>query len=94
MTVNITLVTLRVLRVFLDAPEHELYGLEISDGAKLQNGTISPILDRLLAAGWLTSRYESPGAFRGRRRYWRLTELGIEQSRIAMNDARKLLRLD
>jgi PadR family transcriptional regulator, regulatory protein PadR len=73
--------TTAVLAVLLEAdPEGELYGLEILAGARLQAGTIYPILTRLAAAGWVSGRWEDTDAAvadgRPPRRYYRLTVEG------------------
>ena len=53
-----TIPTQLVLEALLDDPQAERYGLEIGDAAGLRSGTVHPILARLEAYGWLTSRWE------------------------------------
>jgi DNA-binding PadR family transcriptional regulator len=82
--VRITLQTLQVLRVLLDRPTGQHYGLEISRNARLPTGSIYPILIRLEAAGWVTSEWEEideAAEGRRRRRYYRLTTDGAEWAR-------------
>jgi PadR family transcriptional regulator len=84
---RITLPTQLVLRTLLDQPDAELYGLQIQDAAGLPSGTVHPILARLEAAGWATSRWEDvdPHAEgRPARRYSRLTGHGVEQAQTAL----------
>jgi DNA-binding PadR family transcriptional regulator len=79
-----TLPTQLVLRVLLDDPGGERYGLEIGTDAGLPSGTIHPILARLERLGWVESRWEDVDpkeAGRPARRYYRLTTDGIEQAR-------------
>ena len=74
-----TLQTVAVLRVLLDDPLGEHYGLEISKAAGLAGGSLYPILARLERDGWVTSDWEEIDeheAGRRRRRYYRLTPDG------------------
>jgi PadR family transcriptional regulator PadR len=84
---RITLPTQLVLRAMLDDPDAEQYGLQIQDAAGLPSGTVHPILARLEAAGWATSRWEDVDPrVEGRpaRRYYRLTGHGVEEARTAL----------
>ncbi|WP_410601254.1 PadR family transcriptional regulator [Amycolatopsis sp. lyj-90] len=77
---RMTLPTQLVLRVLLDDPSQERYGLEISSAAGLASGTIHPILARLESLGWLESRWEEVDPKtegRPRRRYYRLSPDGV-----------------
>lgn len=75
-----TVPTQAVLGALLEHPDKELYGLQIVKVSGLEPGTIYPILQRLLIAGWVTDRWEDPehGQAEGRppRRYYRLTMEG------------------
>jgi PadR family transcriptional regulator, regulatory protein PadR len=76
---RMTLQTLAVLRVLLDDPLGEHYGLEISKAAGLPSGSLYPTLARLERDGWVTSDWEQLDeheAGRRRRRYYRLTSDG------------------
>lgn len=83
-TPRITLPVLAVLAVFLDDPTVERFGFQITQASGLAAGTVYPILQRLLAAGWLDERYESPGEHGGHqgplRRYYRFTEKGATRA--------------
>jgi PadR family transcriptional regulator, regulatory protein PadR len=82
-----TLATQLVLRVLLENPARELYGLQICAAAGLPSGTIHPILARLQQAGWLESRWEDTdprAAGRPRRRFYRLGMDGAELARGAL----------
>jgi DNA-binding PadR family transcriptional regulator len=75
-----TLPTQLVLRVLLEDPTRELYGLQICEAAGLPSGTIHPILARLENAGWLASRWEEVDPSergRPRRRYYRINPNSI-----------------
>lgn len=77
--VRMTMATKALLRVLLEDPQSEHYGLEIGKAAHLPSGTLYPILQRLEDAGWLTSdweRIDESVEGRRRRRYYRLTGLG------------------
>ncbi len=82
-----TLPTQAVLRVLIEDPDAEHYGLELGAAAGLPSGTIHPILARFEGCGWLESRWEDvdPSAEgRPRRRYYRLTPNGAVQARAAL----------
>jgi len=82
-----TLQTQMVLRLLLDDPSKEWYGLELGQRSGLPSGTIHPITVRLENLGWLESRWEDvdPRAEkRPRRRYYRLTRDGALQARQAL----------
>jgi SNF2 family DNA or RNA helicase/DNA-binding PadR family transcriptional regulator len=85
-----TLPTQLALRALLAEPTQEMYGLQICEAAGLPSGTIHPILARFEGLGWLESRWEdiSPNEKgRPRRRYYRLTEDGAEEARVALAQA-------
>src|SRR4030095_8113887 len=88
--------TLRVLKILLDEPLGEHFGLEISRKAGLPTGSIYPILARLEQARWLGGRLESAGenidpvvAGRRRRRYYQLSGDGAEKARHAVRQAQE-----
>lgn len=86
---RITLQTLMVLKVLLEEPSADRYGLEIADAAHLATGSVYPILIRLEKAGWLASYWESADPSmegRPRRRFYRLTGAGAERARRILQD--------
>jgi PadR family transcriptional regulator len=89
-----TISALKVLRIFLQAPQSPQYGLDLSDAAGLSPGTIYPILARLEKSGWLTSSWEEidPVA-EGRRprRYYTLTPIGHAEATREVHDAGRFL---
>jgi len=87
---RMTLPTQLVLRALLAEPTQEMYGLQICTEAGLPSGTIHPILARLEGLGWVKSRWEQIDSHeqgRPRRRYYKITEDGAEQARIALAQA-------
>jgi DNA-binding PadR family transcriptional regulator len=79
--------TQRVLRMLVDDPTAEKYGLEIGKAVGLAPGTVQPILHKFEEIGWLESRFEEidpSDAGRPRRRYYRLTPDGAEFAREAL----------
>src|SRR5580765_5290533 len=89
---RMTLQTLRVLKVFLDAFNEsvrmELAGADIMRQGDIASGTMYPILLRLEDAGWLTSRWEAQKAEdlgRPRRRFYKLTPSGLKGARAAFS---------
>lgn len=86
-TPKMTLPVQYVLHVLLEDPDREMYGLEISEAAGLASGTIHPILARLEAAGWVTSRWEEVNpsqAGRPRRRYYQVDPNCVAAVRAAL----------
>jgi PadR family transcriptional regulator PadR len=87
---RMTLPTQFVLRVLLEDPQAELYGVQIGEGAGLPSGTVHPILARLEGLGWVQSRWEDiDPKVEGRpaRRYYRLTAAGAQLARAALAEA-------
>lgn len=88
---KMTIQTQLVLRVLLQHPTRELYGLEICSAAGLASGTIHPILARLERQGWLDSWWENIDPVkegRPKRRYYRLSPDGADHARHALANAR------
>jgi DNA-binding PadR family transcriptional regulator len=82
-----TLPTQLVLRALLAEPTREMYGLQICTEAGLPSGTIHPILARLEGLGWVESQWEdidSHAEGRPRRRYYKMTQDGADQARLAL----------
>jgi PadR family transcriptional regulator PadR len=81
---RITVVMEEVLLEFLKSPTSEIYGWDICLQTGYPTGTIYPLLVRMEQAGWLRSRWEEcdpSTAGRPRRRYYQLTEKGLEVGR-------------
>jgi DNA-binding PadR family transcriptional regulator len=92
MALRMTLQTQLIVQALLKDPARELYGLELSQETGLLPGTAYPILMRLEAEGWVTSRWEEidPHAEkRPARRYYRLTASGAAQASAAITGARR-----
>jgi DNA-binding PadR family transcriptional regulator len=95
MTPRLTTQTLAVLNTILSDPKGDWYGLELSRLAGLKPGTIYPILDRLLKAEWLERRWEEVDPVsegRPRRRLYRLTNVGAQAARRALDQHLASLR--
>lgn len=87
-----TISTQLVLELLLADPDRELYGFEIGQDAGLPSGTVHPILARLEALGWVSSRWEDVNpaeAGRPARRYYRVTGEGASAARAALARARR-----
>jgi PadR family transcriptional regulator PadR len=85
-----TIPTQLVLRVLLEEPTRELYGVQIGDEAGLASGTVHPILARLEGVRWVESHWEDVDPHvegRPARRYYRLTSTGVEHARLALSRA-------
>jgi PadR family transcriptional regulator, regulatory protein PadR len=68
-----------VLRVLSDNKDDDHYGLDLARKARINPGSVYPILIRLELEGWLTSHWEDideSAEGRRRRKYYRLTSLG------------------
>ena len=81
--------TLKVLGIFLTSGNREVSGADVSRLTALASGTLYPILSRLELAGWLESRWETELASdlkRPRKRLYRITALGVQKTRAAVQD--------
>jgi PadR family transcriptional regulator PadR len=86
---RLTTQTLAVLSTILSDPDRDWYGLELSKHSSLKPGTVYPILNRLLKAGWAERQWEriDPVAEgRPRRRLYRLTAVGAVAARWALDE--------
>jgi PadR family transcriptional regulator PadR len=78
---------LRVLRFLIDRPRVSRSGAEIAKATGTGSGTLYPMLARLEAAKWLTSRWEDVNpreVGRPRRRLYMLTGVGQRRAREAL----------
>ncbi|MFC5835702.1 PadR family transcriptional regulator [Nonomuraea insulae] len=57
--VRLTTTVASVLKIFLEDVSMPRYGFELMRQARLQSGTLYPILARLEAAGWIEGRREN-----------------------------------
>jgi PadR family transcriptional regulator, regulatory protein PadR len=74
----------RVLRAFLADPSVPRYGYDLMKASGLPSGTLYPLLSRLQEQGLVTSAWEPAGtdsSGRPARRYYRLSDEGIETGR-------------
>lgn len=78
--IRITRAVESVLNVIMDAPlEDPAWGLMICEDTGYGPGTVYPALDRLLKAGWIEDRKESPAPpDRPPRRFYTVTSVGRE----------------
>lgn len=70
---------MRVTKVFMDAKSYRATGADIMKATKLPSGTVYPMLERMLNAGWVRAEWEDvdPSAVgRPRRRFYFLTGVG------------------
>jgi PadR family transcriptional regulator PadR len=91
-SLRMTTPRLLALRVLIDQPDQERYGLSLAREAGLEPGTIYPILVAFETVGWLTSREDDIDVHvegRPRRRYYRLTADGVTAAREAIAAAEK-----
>ena len=90
-----SLSTLKVLRVFLDDPAGQAYGLELIQRTGIKAGALYPILNRLEGEGWIRGEWEEideAAMGRRRRRYYRLTNDGEDRARRVLSETADLLR--
>lgn len=72
----------RVLRAFLADPGTPRYGYDLMKASGLPSGTLYPMLSRLQEQGLVSSAWAPSGADgRPPRRYYQLTDEGIETGR-------------
>ena len=81
---RLTIHLAKVLAVFLSDVDTARYGADLMEQSGLGSGTIYPILQKLQAAGWVSSEWEQEDPTElGRpvRRYYLLTPSGAQQAR-------------
>lgn len=86
---RLSLNALQVLRAFVAAPGKELAGTDLLAGDWISSGTLYPILTRMQSVGWLRGRWEEVDprkVKRPKRRYYRLTDAGLEVARKVFAD--------
>jgi PadR family transcriptional regulator, regulatory protein PadR len=78
----------RVLGVFLADPVAPRYGYDLMKAARLQSGTLYPLLARLEREKLVASAWETPQQDGERpRKYYRLTGEGMQVARIELAQA-------
>ena len=90
---QMTTQTLKVLMTLMGAETGELSGAEVGRIAKLQSGTLYPILMRLETCGWLESRWETDDPRelgRPRRRFYKVTGIGATRARAERAELEKV----
>jgi DNA-binding PadR family transcriptional regulator len=87
-----TVAMAKVLAALLEEPEGRRYGLDLMTATGLPSGTMYPILRRLQEAGWVAAEWElidPVAAGRPARRYYRLTEDGMQRARATLVELRE-----
>jgi PadR family transcriptional regulator PadR len=86
---RLTAQTLKVLSSLM-SPEHdEMSGAVIARTTGLATGTLYPILHRLEEANWVKSEWEAEDPHdlgRPRRRFYRITGIGMKATKLAIRD--------
>jgi PadR family transcriptional regulator PadR len=80
MQVTHTLVAVAV--ALMSAPDDRHWGYEMSRETGVRSGVLYPILGRLLERGWIEDGWEDAEEVKGKRpprRYYRVTEAGLEE---------------
>jgi PadR family transcriptional regulator, regulatory protein PadR len=72
----------RLLNILLERPDDEHYGYDLMRKAKVNSGTLYPILIQLERQGWVESRWEEvEGSSKvNRRRLYTITGLGQQSA--------------
>ena len=94
MKVRITPHVLRTIECILSISADEASGAVITRATGLPSGTLYPILLRLEAAGWVSSKWEKgdPAELgRPRRRFYRVTAKGAAHAREAASSLAKVV---
>ncbi|WP_406464929.1 PadR family transcriptional regulator [Streptomyces sp. NBC_01622] len=94
-SIRLTRPTLEVIKVLLTSTADDpAWGLKICEEADLGSGTVYPILERLVDAGWAT-RYAESGEHPGRpkRYYYELTAVGQQAAHQAKERKPRLFGL-
>jgi PadR family transcriptional regulator len=79
MTRRRTKARVRVARAMLNRPSGRHYGYNLMTAAHVLSGTLYPILDQMLADGWVTDDWDVDERTNKPRRYYTLTDHGRRQ---------------
>jgi len=84
--VRLTQAVMDVLDVLTNSPpDNPAWGLRLCDVTGYGTGTVYPVLDRLLQAGWISDYWENPPpADRPKRRFYEITAAGREAHAAAL----------
>jgi PadR family transcriptional regulator PadR len=74
----------------MSEPSSRHWGYELTQKSGVRSGVLYPILARMLAEGWLSDGWETPGTTEGRppRRYYELTDKGKRELGAILAQAR------
>lgn len=78
-----------LLKIFIDYPQRDFYGLELSKVLRKPYGSILPLLMRLEKAGWLATDLENidpKEQGRPKRKYYCLTDKGKAEAYIPIEE--------
>jgi PadR family transcriptional regulator PadR len=82
----------QVAMALLDDPTGRHWGYELSKQASIRSGVMYPMLTRMLNEGWITDGWEDPNTITERRpprRYYRLTDKGLQELGAVLRAARR-----
>jgi len=73
----------RVLTALLDAPAENHFLVALAKTARVNGGAMYTLIKQMEIRGWLYSHWETDAEAKGRprRKYYRLTELGVREAR-------------
>lgn len=79
-----TELTKKILKIFLDDPDRQLYGLQLANALHKPYGSVLPLLIKLEKAGWLETDLENIDPTvegRPKRKYYMITSTGKANAR-------------
>ena len=82
----------RLLRALSADPDQEMYGWDLAAKTGLRTGTVHPILARFERLGWVVSWWEKAdprNLGRHPRKYYKLTEAGLEKAQSLREGGRR-----
>jgi PadR family transcriptional regulator, regulatory protein PadR len=83
--VRMTPTLARVLHTFLEDPTKPRWGYDVMRSARIQSGTLYPLMARLEEAGWLQAGWEHDlPESRPPRKYYQLTAEGLTNARLEL----------
>jgi len=92
---QMTMATLKVLKVLVTDPSRGHYGLELCRATELPSGTIYPILRRLEREGWTESQWEDIDPVkegRPRRRLYTINPSALAEIRKELAEAHQTFK--
>lgn len=85
---RLTSTLVKVLRSLVDSADRQRYGFDLAQETGMYPASLYSVLERLEREGWVTAEWERVDTYkagRPRRRYYQLTEVGLDGATRALS---------